>query len=86
MVSYKDMDSYKAMEERLQNINEKDNYIVKIDTTKATKLQKLISTSIEKVDDSLDISTFAKAIANVLEEDYGTHNYKTFFTVIQKEL
>ncbi len=56
------------------------------ESSDSDKLAKLISKSIETVDDSLAAKTFAIAVAKVLEDDYGTHNYKDFINQLKKSL
>lgn len=45
-----------------------------------------IRDAISKVDDSLSYSDFATAIAKILKEDYGSHNFDPFMKVLHKEL
>ena len=33
-----------------------------------------------------NIRSFAKKVAEVLERDYGEHNYETFFKTVREEL
>jgi hypothetical protein len=39
-------------------------------------LSVLIKDSISKIDDNLSYEDFAIAVANVIKDDYGTHNYE----------
>jgi hypothetical protein len=55
-------------------------------TEKSDKLAKLISNSINQIDDSLSYRDFAMAISSIMKEDYGRHNYKSFLDVLKKEL
>ena len=48
----------------------------------AEKIAKLI----EQYDEDLNAKDFAEAIAQVVKEDYGAHNYNTFITALEIEL
>lgn len=50
------------------------------------KLAPKISRAISEIDDSLSYTDFAAAIAQVLREDYGSHNYEGFITELKKNL
>jgi len=49
-------------------------------------LSVLIKDSISKIDDNLSYEDFAIAVANVIKDDYGTHNYKPFLDKLKEEL
>jgi len=46
------------------------------------KLATEIKSIISKIDDSMSYKDFAKGIAKVLKDDYGTHNYQPFVKVL----
>ena len=50
------------------------------------KLSKEILKSIEKIDDSMSYKDFALAVAKILKDEYGQHNYDGFMEVLHKEL
>jgi hypothetical protein len=50
------------------------------------KLAPKISKAISEIDDSMSYSDFAGAVAQVLREDYGSHNYEGFITELKKNL
>ena len=47
---------------------------------------KAIDQAISKVDDSLSYKDFALAIANILKNEYGTHNFDPFMEILHAEL
>ena len=53
---------------------------------KSINLSKEISQSIKNIDDSMSYKDFAKAVAYVLVEEYGSHNYQPFLDVLNEEL
>lgn len=50
------------------------------------KVAALISSAIETDDDSLHVEDFAKAVALVMRNDYGTHNYESFINTLKTQL
>lgn len=50
------------------------------------QLSSLFKNAINQVDESLSYSEFAKAIAQILKDDYGSHNFGPFMEVLHKEL
>jgi len=50
------------------------------------KLVSAFKSEIEKVDDSLDVKDFAKIIAEILNENYGKHNFETFVNTLESYL
>ena len=44
------------------------------------------SIAITGVDESLSYSDFAKAVATILKNEYGVHNYDKFMEVLHSEL
>lgn len=55
-------------------------------TPKSKELALLLDQAINKVDDSLSYKDLAIAIALILEDNYGTHNYKPFLKELEKQL
>jgi uncharacterized protein (UPF0297 family) len=49
-------------------------------------LAKEIDKAIVKIDDSLSYKDFALAVAKVLKDEYGTHNFAPFMEVLHKDL
>lgn len=47
---------------------------------------KAIQDAIVSIDDSMHYGVFAKAIANILKDEYGSHNFDPFMEVLHKEL
>jgi hypothetical protein len=45
-----------------------------------------ILNAIEKIDDNMHVEDFAKSIAKILIEQYGSHNYNKFLSVLKTEL
>ena len=58
------------------------------DFEKATnpKLAKLINNAIMTVDPNMSYVDFAKGVAQVLIDEYGTHNYEPFIKELKKSL
>lgn len=56
------------------------------ESAKSDKLTPLLINAIDKVDNSLSYTDFAIAIANIIKDEYGSHNIKPFMAVLQKEL
>jgi len=55
-------------------------------TPTSQKLAELIQKDINSVDENLSVDDLAKAVAYILKQDYGTHNYKSFIEVLNSEL
>ena len=51
-----------------------------------TQLVIEINLAIEKVDKSLSCEDFAKAIAIILEDNYGQHNYNKFLKTLNNKI
>lgn len=49
-------------------------------------LAKEINKAIIKIDDSMSYKDFAAAVATILRDEYGSHNYKGFMEVLHKDL
>lgn len=56
------------------------------ESSQGDRLSKLIDQSIVKVDEELNVKYFAEAVAKVLKEQYGEHNYKDFMTHLKRFL
>jgi hypothetical protein len=50
------------------------------------KLTSLISQAIDQVNPDLSYKDFAKAVALILREEYGQHNFNLFIKELNKEL
>lgn len=50
------------------------------------KLAIEINKSMIKIDDSMSYDDFAKAVAKILIDEYGQHNYEPFMKVLHSEL
>jgi hypothetical protein len=57
-----------------------------IEESKAIEVAKGINKAIVDVDDSLSYKDFAEAVAAILIEDYGTHNFSPFMEVLHARL
>lgn len=66
--------------------NLKDYFPEIIDESKAIEVAKGINKAIVDVDDSLSYKDFAEAVAAILIDDYGTHNFKPFMEVLHARL
>lgn len=53
---------------------------------KSETLQTAIVKAINEIDESMSYQDFAKAVANVLREEYGTHNFEPFVKTLKDEL
>ena len=53
---------------------------------KANLAAKAIDQAIAGVDESLGYSDFAKAVATILKDEYGAHNFNPFMEVLHAEL
>jgi 3-methyladenine DNA glycosylase Tag len=49
-------------------------------------LARSIDKAMIKIDDSMDVKDFAKAVAKILQEQYGSHNYDKFLTALKDDL
>ena len=65
-----------------------EDLLGKDDFEKATnpKLAKLINNAIMTVDPEMSYVDFAKGVAQVLIDEYGTHNYEPFIKELKKAL
>lgn len=55
-------------------------------TTKATLLATAINDVMIEIDDSMSYKDFASAVATILQEEYGTHNFAPFMEILHAEL
>ena len=51
-----------------------------------TKLSKDIDKVLIKYDENLGVEDFAKAIAKILKEEYGEHNYDKFIKTLKENI
>lgn len=56
------------------------------ETGQSDKLAKEINKSMLKIDSSMGYEDFAIAIAKILVDEYGEHNYAPFMKVLHNEL
>jgi hypothetical protein len=57
-----------------------------LNESKATEAAKAMNDAIASVDESLSYSDFALAIASILKDEYGSHNFNPFMKVLHAEL
>ena len=57
-----------------------------LESKESIKLADEINKSIEKIDDSMSYTDFALAVAKILKDEYGSHNFGNFMKVLHKEL
>lgn len=53
---------------------------------KSDALAKEINKAMMQIDDSMSYTDFALAVAKILADEYGTHNFKPFMSVLSKKL
>ena len=58
----------------------------KLDTPKSSQLASAINSAIEGIDSEMNYRDFAVAVANILENGYGSHLYDKFMEVLHAEL
>jgi hypothetical protein len=58
----------------------------RLNESKASLAAKAIDQAIAGVDESLGYSDFAKAVATILKDEYGAHNFNPFMEVLHAEL
>jgi hypothetical protein len=56
------------------------------ESTKSDKLASEINSSISKIDDSMSYVDLAQAVAKILKDEYGSHNYEPFMKELRKAL
>jgi hypothetical protein len=69
------------MENRLPSFNQ-----FLSESKSSDKLAAEINKSIVKIDDSMSYTDFAIAVAKILVDEYGEHNYAPFMKVLHNEL
>lgn len=57
-----------------------------IESKESDALAKAIDKAMIKIDDSMSYKDFAQAVAKILVEEYGSHNYEPFLTELKKNL
>ena len=53
---------------------------------KETSVKDEISNAIDRINDNLNIEDFAKAVCDIVKDEYGTHNIETFKRKIEELL
>lgn len=66
--------------------NLKDYFPEIIEESLARDAAKAMNKSIETVDPNLSYKDFALAVAAILKDEYGTHNFKPFMEILHAEL
>jgi hypothetical protein len=56
------------------------------ETSQSDKLASEINRSISKIDDSMSYVDLAQAVAKILKDEYGSHNYEPFMKELRKAL
>ena len=56
------------------------------ETSQSDKLASEINRSISKIDDSMSYIDLAQAVAKILKNEYGSHNYEPFMKELRKAL
>jgi hypothetical protein len=56
------------------------------ESTQSDKLSSDINRAIVRIDDSMSYVDFAHAVAKVLKDEYGSHNYEPFIKELRKKL
>ena len=56
------------------------------ESSQSDKLASEINRSITKIDDSMSYIDFAHAVAKVLKNEYGSHNFEPFIKELKKAL
>jgi len=69
--------------QRLKHISEDND---KLKTSESDRLAIEINKSIDSINDSMSYEDFAIAVAKILIDEYGTHNYAPFMRVLNREL
>jgi hypothetical protein len=87
-LNYKLEDVENIEENKTMIIKKKDfRNIIKEELEKyKNPLSQKIDDAIEEIDESLDIKYFAEAVAEVLIEEYGKHNYNKFISTLKNKL
>jgi hypothetical protein len=56
------------------------------ESAQSDKLASEINRAIVKIDDSMSYVEFAHAVAKILRDEYGSHNYTPFINELRKKL
>jgi len=66
----------------------KNQYLAEagLGSTKSQSLANAINTAMLKIDDSMSYTDFAEAVASILIDEYGTHNFAPFMEVLHARL
>jgi hypothetical protein len=66
----------------------KDQYLNEagLGSTKSQKLALAINSAIMEIDESLSYKDLAEAVASILIDEYGTHNFAPFMEVLNARL
>ena len=52
----------------------------------SSQLASAINTSMDDIDENMSYKDFAMAVASILKDNYGTHNYQPFMDELTKNL
>ena len=66
----------------------KDQYLTEagLGSTKSQQLANSINSAMIEIDDSMSYKDFAEAVASILIDEYGTHNFNPFMEVLHARL
>jgi len=66
----------------------KDQYLTEagLGSTKSQSLANAINAAMLQIDDSMSYTDFAEAVASILIDEYGTHNFTPFMEVLHARL
>ena len=66
----------------------KDQYLTEagLGSTKSQQLANSINSAMVEIDDSMSYKDFAEAVASILIDEYGTHNFNPFMEVLHTQL
>ena len=66
----------------------KNQYLAEagLGSTKSQSLANAINTAMLQIDDSMSYTDFAEAVASILIDEYGTHNFSPFMEVLHARL
>jgi hypothetical protein len=56
------------------------------ETAQSDKLASEINRAINRIDDSMSYVDLAQAVAKILKDEYGSHNYEPFMKELRKAL
>jgi hypothetical protein len=56
------------------------------ESTQSDKLSSEINKAINRIDDSMSYVDLAQAVAKILKNEYGSHNYEPFIKELRKAL